>query len=1156
MRVGKVVGLVTTVFLSLMVVSTVTGRVSVETNQFKQAEIGLTTGTPGHCLAAHRVGKMGLAVTNSGTLGKGFFPGADVDFFTGEAINYSCEYPRGSNTEYLFAASLWIGAVVGRDTLVSVGADGWNPAGAEMFPDEAPFGRMIKRTAGDPEAVSHEDYIAVYMDTITDGVDPDYFGRPHRPLDIEVTQSSYAWAYPWTEDFVLIDYQIKNIGNEALVDVYVGFYVDADICWDCSNTMGYTDDLSGFLQDWSTTYGNCQFLDTINVAWSADNDGDLNGIVPTPHVTGLAPLGVPADDMQYNFNWWVSNSHSALDFGPRLRSTSEDPWRDFGTGGLGTPEGDVNKHYIMRHREFDYDQAYTATIMSNDTLWMYPNQDIADDIANGFDTRYLLSFGPFDIAPGQTLPLTMAYVGGENLHTVENNIQNLPDQPDVYYSNLDFSDLALNVKWADWVYDNPGVDTDQDGYFGKFHVCCMDSVIDYIDPQTGDTVWEYTVCDTFYYEGDGVPDFDAVPNPAAYDMVWVESREEALWVRWNGLHAETAEDILTGQVDFEGYRAYLSPDGTPGSYVEVESYDIDNYLKYTWSPMHGWELRDYPMTLLELRCLYGDSCGDLDFYPLGYTVANPYILPGFPDSMFYFEAFGLNKSYFGVNTEVLKRYPDQPYPSTLDPDLAPAEELTEDGFLKYFEYELTIGGLLAGECYHVNVTRTDYGAPHFGIPGQESDLCEGSLIGCTPEGPPAYDYDAGWNLVSSPVDPVPATQADVFGDDLVWWQLYGWAGAGYYSPTEVSGCGVGYWLYLPEAASVDYVGDECASVGDIRYCDDYPVAGWQMVGSAFESGIQLNGTVFQVGSEMIDYDEALARGWITNTMYGWDGSDYYPTSDILPGRGCWFATLVDDLTICWYRVFSVPERPSGGEKEPFALSHEGMMRISLDGTGQTVYLGLAADAGAGFDAHYDSPCPPTAPGVANSIYLTSDESAGNSLLSRLSTDVRGFEDEVVWKLVLSGNATSRVNLENSSALRDLGYSLSLYTADGTLRTQLGSDQTVDLQPGEYSIVASRGSHSGPMIPDDYFLSPNYPNPFNPVTTIAFGLPSAGRVRLEVFNLLGQKVVVLVDERMPAGVHEISWHGNNDDGVAVSSGVYFYRLETAGFSETRKMLLIK
>jgi len=217
---------------------------------------------------------------------------------------------------------------------------------------------------------------------------------------------------------------------------------------------------------------------------------------------------------------------------------------------------------------------------------------------------------------------------------------------------------------------------------------------------------------------------------------------------------------------------------------------------------------------------------------------------------------------------------------------------------------------------------------------------------------------------------------------------------------------------------------------------------------------------------------------------------------------------------------------------------------------------LAEDADAGFDAHYDSPCPPTAPGVANSLYLASDESARNSLLSRLRTDVRGFEDEVVWTMVLTGNTTSRVNLENSSALSDLGYSLSLHTADSTLRWQLSSDQTVDLQPGEYSIVANRGSHSNPTIPDYYFLSPNYPNPFNPVTTIAFGLPSAGSVRLEVFNLLGQRVVVLVDERMPAGVHEISWDGNADGGMAVSSGVYFYRLETAGFSQTRKMLLIK
>ncbi|MCK4461882.1 MAG: hypothetical protein KAW46_08745, partial [candidate division Zixibacteria bacterium] len=367
MRVGEIVGLITTVFLSLVIVSTAVGRVSVETNQFKQAEIGLTAGTPGHCLAAHRVGKMGLAVTNSGTLGKGFFPGADVDFFTGEAINYSCEYPRGSNTDYLFAASLWIGAVVGRDTLVSVGADGWSP-GAEMFPDYGMFGYMIKRTAGHPEAVSDEDYIAVYMDTITQGVSPDpHSGRPHIPLNVEITQSSYAWAYPWTEDFILIDYEIKNIGNEALVDVYVGIYVDADIYHPATDPMGFQDDISGFLSSWLTAYGSCEFIDTINVAWSADNDGNLYAThISVPHVTGTRILRTPTDQLGFSYNWWWSNSNSAFDFGPRRRATPEDPWRDFGTGGIGTPEGDHNKHYILRHPEFDYDQAFTAIIPPND----------------------------------------------------------------------------------------------------------------------------------------------------------------------------------------------------------------------------------------------------------------------------------------------------------------------------------------------------------------------------------------------------------------------------------------------------------------------------------------------------------------------------------------------------------------------------------------------------------------------------------------------------------------------------------------------------------------------------------------------------------------------------------------------------------------------
>ena len=93
-------------------------------------------------------------------------------------------------------------------------------------------------------------------------------------------------------------------------------------------------------------------------------------------------------------------------------------------------------------------------------------------------------------------------------------------------------------------------------------------------------------------------------------------------------------------------------------------------------------------------------------------------------------------------------------------------------------------------------------------------------------------------------------------------------------------------------------------------------------------------------------------------------------------------------------------------------------------------------------------------------------------------------------------------------------------------------------------------------PGTYALHQNYPNPFNPTTTISFSLRDPGHARLMVYNVLGQAVTTLVDEHIVAGEHEVTWHGNNDDGNSVSSGIYFYRLEIADYTETRKMMLLK
>ena len=93
------------------------------------------------------------------------------------------------------------------------------------------------------------------------------------------------------------------------------------------------------------------------------------------------------------------------------------------------------------------------------------------------------------------------------------------------------------------------------------------------------------------------------------------------------------------------------------------------------------------------------------------------------------------------------------------------------------------------------------------------------------------------------------------------------------------------------------------------------------------------------------------------------------------------------------------------------------------------------------------------------------------------------------------------------------------------------------------------------LPERFELGANYPNPFNPSTVIPYHLPAPMRVRLEVFNSLGQRIATLVEGERPAGSHTTSWDATDADGQAVAAGVYLYRLSGAGVQATRPMLLI-
>ena len=132
-----------------------------------------------------------------------------------------------------------------------------------------------------------------------------------------------------------------------------------------------------------------------------------------------------------------------------------------------------------------------------------------------------------------------------------------------------------------------------------------------------------------------------------------------------------------------------------------------------------------------------------------------------------------------------------------------------------------------------------------------------------------------------------------------------------------------------------------------------------------------------------------------------------------------------------------------------------------------------------------------------------------------------------------------------------GFHILRVTGDWYYPVEAGIDVVVDSTSQITVHLASLTTPQQPDLPAAYRLDPNYPNPFNPATTIRYALKSDGLTRLRVYNVLGECVAELVNMRQAAGEHAASFNA-----AALPSGMYFYRLESGGFIEARKMVLLK
>ncbi len=363
--------------------------------------------------------------------------------------------------------------------------------------------------------------------------------------------------------------------------------------------------------------------------------------------------------------------------------------------------------------------------------------------------------------------------------------------------------------------------------------------------------------------------------------------------------------------------------------------------------------------------------------------------------------------------------------------------------------------------------------------------------------------------------------------------------------------GSAYWLIVRNGgrfntgAGTTVSGDESFGI-DIR-------RGWNLVGSPFGHDVPLDRVRMESGAAL--------------QLQAYEGAWRNETAAMTPFQGYALYAEAEDRLVVEPSADAV--RSSARAEAPQA---------EKDGRGWAV--DITAEIGQARDDNNTALVAPGAtagrdpadwfePPLVGEYVSVSFATPGNGS-PPLTIDARPISEEgVTWPVSVQSNLQGRVALsfegiasvpddyvvwlvdEASASVRDLrrnpSYSVSSQGDGAPVRMQL-----VIGTPG-YAQAASGFDSATPL---DYALAPSYPNPFRSVATIQYALPSAEHVVMEVFDIVGRRVALLVDEEMEAGYHSVVWDGRGAAGADLASGVYLYRLRAGSFTATQRAVLVR
>jgi hypothetical protein len=458
-----------------------------------------------------------INISNVGTVGNAFRGYRDG------SGNQSCEFPAGSGIEHLFEGGIWVGGLIdGSLVAVSTSANdapsGYSTGRGGFEFTSQPGDVLTERSSlfdspfFTPEAVSHQDYVATFSDInlLVPGTNIPIANHT-QPLDLEVTMESYNWNYAFSDFFVILNYKVTNNSSSTIDSVYFGLYNNTVV-----RNVNVTPAGSGGAAFYNK--GGNGFIDTLLMAYCYDHSGDVGF---TESYVAQKFLGATDKDgfhhpaiqsyFKTHYNAWeFNNTTNPVFFLPS------------------TEQG----RYSKMTRGLNHEVCWNQNSSQNASC---ASKSFADQLNGAGNRSDLISVGPFrSMGPGESIEVSYAIVLAKKLEDGLPNGTNSVAQQSILRDNANWAQVAFNGEDKNFngILDQ-GEDADGDGEITRF----------------------------------------ILPAPPDIPKTKVVTEENKIDIYWSN-NSESSVDPITLEMDFEGYRVYLTQLGFDVTKVPNLSEDL------------------------------------------------------------------------------------------------------------------------------------------------------------------------------------------------------------------------------------------------------------------------------------------------------------------------------------------------------------------------------------------------------------------------------------------------------------------------------------------------------------------------------------------------------------------------------------------------------